>query len=304
MKKELLRSRPRLEALRRQLVDDIPCDPPTEELTAQLRSLTLDRVLFTWVEWVQRFVRPAPRWVTHREGFWDQRAEKHRTEIEALISQIMFGADLTPHLSDRVRKHGYAPRGSDGRKVRGIDWQRMDFVINAYGVHHLHLRASGSDELLFVQFGREGAALLLLGTHKSFFNGEAEDAVTRWRAESGEWELRGISALERDMDPKERTQAAVRGLSTMARVGDKFVISAMTSTAGTSINGVRHADRIALTLENDEPRLDDGALTDIIPSEHLVALKGRRWRWAMNYCDLVLVEETSKRGFIRVIGPN
>jgi hypothetical protein len=165
---------------------------------------------------------------------------------------MAFGADLTPYLSDRVRKHGYAPKGSDHRKVRRIDWQRMDFAVNAYGVHHLHLRPTGSEELLFVQFGREGAALLLVGTHKSFFNGEVEDAVTRWRAETGEWELRGLVGIERDRDPTERTRAAVHGLSTVARVGDKFVMSGMPSAAGTSVNGGRHADRIALTVEHDD----------------------------------------------------
>ncbi len=294
----------RLEALRIELSAEIPCFPATAEIRAALQSLPLQEVLFSWVHWAQRFVRPSPRKINYYSGFWDEQALAQRSKIEAIAAQISSGADLTPLLSDRVKTHGYVPKNQSERTARGIDWQKMDFAINAYEVHHLHLDQSGTEELLFVKFDRETATFILLGTHKSFFNGDIEEAITRLRAESGEWELKGIEALERDLTPQNRTRAALYGISTIAPIGKKFVLSGLVSTAGTSMGTSLLSDRIEHTLADDDAKIDSSAIEELIPPEYISRLRGRNWRWAMHYCDLVLIEEESKMAFVRIQGPN
>jgi hypothetical protein len=70
------------------------------------------------------------------------------------------------------------------------------------------------------------------------------------------------------------------------------------------MEGLRHADRIIKMLEWFDPKLDGGLLTDAIPGEYLVTLKGRRWSWQMNFCDLLLVEEATPMQFVMAPGRN
>lgn len=294
----------RVERLRTELAELIPCDPPTEELRTELRMMDLHDLLFEYVEWAQRLVRPASRHVVHAKNFWTARAERHRGEIESHISRLILGEDVSPFLSKRVRQHGYAPKGSDGRSVRGIDWRRRDLAVNAWGVHHLHLNVSGSEELLFIEFSRNQASLVLLGDHKSFHSGDLERAVTSWRAESGQLEIKGVIGLEHETSPEQRTTLARHGIGAFANVDGKIVLSGMLSTAGTSMEGLRHADRIIDTLERLDPKLDGGLLIENIPAEHLVRLKGRCWAWRMHHCDLLLIEETTPLSFVVVAGRN
>ena len=298
----IIQWRPRLEAFRRQLADAIPCEPPTEEVRADLRVMPLDELVSIYVAWAQRLVRQAPRHVTSGEGFWDGRAQHHRGTIETLITKIEFGEELLPFLSERVRKHGYAPRQTHERVPRGIDWKRMDFVINAYGVHHLHLRRSGSSELLFVDFRRDSADLIMLGDHKSFHDGTLEDRLTRRRAETGTLQLRGVMGLGRSHNAAERTSLARGGITTVAQVGERFVLSSLVASSGASMHSVRHADSIVRTLEEVEERLINGSLAGIIPLAQILELKARKWKWAFDACDLVLIEEESALHWILAAG--
>ena len=90
----------------------------------------------------------------------------------------------------------------------------------------------------------------------------------------------------------------------MARVGDKFILSGMHSTAGTSMKSIRHADMIMSVLKGDEADLNGDVLTGLIPAAELLQLRSRNWAWAMNYSELVLIEQTSRKGFIRLRGLN
>lgn len=294
----------RIERLRLELAESIPCDPPTEELRRDLQQMQLNDLLFVCVEWAQRNIRPAHRVVYETDAFWDARALRHEAEIDRHRVRIMLGEDLGPYLSERVKRHGYTPARADSRQPRGLDWKRRDLTLNAFGVHHLHLHPEGSEELLFAIFGRDYAALLMLGDHKSFHNGEVEDAVTRWRAESGQFEIKGIIGLERSQTPQERTALARHGLGTIAEVNGKFVLSSTLSTAGTSMDGVRRADRIHTELERIDALLDGKVLTSVITGEHLIQLKGRRWSWHMQHSDLILREDITPKEFLVVPGPN
>jgi hypothetical protein len=264
--------------------------------------MRLLELISTYVGWAQRLIRPAPRDVTWIDGFWDDGAKSHQTEIEAHIGRITLGTDLNPFLSKKVLQHGYVPKGSDGRAPRGIDWNRMDLALNAWGVHHIHLREKAADELLFLTISRSSAVLLMLGSHKSFHNGEVEDAVTSWRSQTDRWTLRGVLP-ERGTTPASRTATARLGMTTTAPVGEKLVVSAMLSTAGTSMWAGIHADRMFNALLAFDPALDCSVLTSLISGKDLIRLKGRRWSWRADYCDLVLVEETTPAHFVALEGP-
>jgi len=264
--------------------------------------MSLRELMSVYMGWAQRLIRPAPRQVGIIDGFWDNRGKRHQAEVEAHIGRIILGADLSSFLSRKIHQHGYAPKGAGTKTVRGIDWNRMDLALNAWGVHHLHLRERPADELLFTTFSRQSANLLLLGSHKSFHSGEIEAAVMRWRAQTNQWVLNGVLP-ERESTPAKRTHLTRHGLATSANIGGKTILSSLISSAGTSLQIGIHADRVVTALRAYDAKLDRPVLTELIRTDDLVRLKGRRWSWRMDYCDLLLVEETTPYKLLAVPGP-
>lgn len=293
---------PRVEQLRAELAEFIPCVPASVAHRNALRTMPFGELLSTYVQWAQRLIRPAPRLTSYAPDFWTARAKASASAIRGLEAKIALGENLSPHLSARALSHGY-PGYSAVARGRGIPWERMDMALNAWGIHHLHLRPGRSSELLFVSCHRDQVTFLFLGDHKSFHSGELEEAVITWRARTGAFELKGISPSSDEHTHAERTALARYGISTAASVDGRAIMSSLLSTAGTSVRTGILADRIAISLREFDARLDAHTLTDLIPATHLLRLRGRRWSWHMEYCDLVLLEATTPIKFVMVAGP-
>jgi hypothetical protein len=157
---------PRVAELHSDLVSEIPCSPEQPSVPAELAAMPLVDLLGVYMNWAQRLIPPRKRQVLVAPGFWQfPLAKKYAGDVLALAGKIERGDDLTRHLSNRVRTHGYVPANPDERgRPKGIEWRDKDFGLNAFGVHHLHLQEadqkgrhghSKDAELLYAVFDRD-----------------------------------------------------------------------------------------------------------------------------------------------------
>jgi hypothetical protein len=169
--------------------------------------------------------------------------------------------------------------------------------LNAFETHHLHLRAKGSRELLYVTFSRNDAFLVMLGDHKSFDDGTLAQAVAESRVGTAH-ELKGILGPASPRSIREQNKLQRYGFSTAYPVGGRTVLGALLSTAGTSPLHTRHAARIIDKINKLEPQLDEPGF-----GREWFQRNGRAYpakptfEWVMQYCDLCLIETTTGVGF-------
>ncbi|MGW5959353.1 hypothetical protein [Methylorubrum thiocyanatum] len=295
----ILLERPRLKLLRSQISEVIPCDP--EDIRSDLVEMPLPDLIFRYLNWADRFVRPRPRRVVTWEGFWRHSvAGEHMPAVTSIAAKIEAGEDLKPHLSDRVDRCGYVrPRRLDeNNRPRGVEWGDKDYALNSYEVHHLHLKATGSRDLLYVAFSRDEAFFLLVGDHNSFDDGRLARALAEARAGTS-YEIRGIIGLDRETSERERNRLQRAGISTISPNGTgHFVMGAMLT--GSGMNGLlaMHGNRWMHAIAELEPQLDDAGFGRewFERSEHPYPEKPS-WEWTASYCDLILAETTTGSGF-------
>lgn len=294
----------RIRALHELVSEAIPCG--SEAARTELRAESLSGVLSAYMNWVDRLIPPRQREVLFADGFWSSNnVAEHADDIRRLARLIGEGGDLLPHLSRYARTHGYEA----ARQRRGIQWQNKtgghkDFALNAYGVHHLHLNAcdnhgrhpGGSRELLYAEVTRHAAVFLMLGDHRSFDDGTLHRAVTEYRAKCG-WDIKGIVGLRRPMSDRESTHLLRHGVSGFGQVGDTVVLTGMISSAGTSVEHTRWADRICIFLEEYEPKLDDSVFRKGweqdygIPASALLT-------WHFRYGDFGVLDESARAFYV------
>jgi hypothetical protein len=295
--------RPRLCELQTWLAQAIPCEP--DSVRVDLEQMHLPELLMHYMGWGDRFIVPRPRKVVTWERFLrDPRAQAFAPALLALEQRIEKGEDLTPFLSEDIKRYGYIrPKSPKKGKRRGVEWSDKDYALNAYGVHHLHLgQTIGTDgwakrtsELLYASFDRKSAFFVMLGDHKSFDDGTLSQAVAEMRAEADD-DIKGI--LGEGQSPAERNKMQRYGFTTLAKVGDKHVIGGYLSSTGTSPDHTRHADRIMLTIEAYELRLDQPEFMrpwfeqagQSFPAAPEIS-------WMLRGCDLGIFEKTSGGAF-------
>jgi hypothetical protein len=241
---------------------------------------------------------PRPRRVVTWEGFLRHGSPQlHMEAVYDLAEKIEAGDDLTPFLSDDVRRFGYVPPKRKNNKRRGIEWGDKDYALNAFETHHLHLRTKGSRELLYVSFSRYDAFFVMLGDHKSFDDGTLAQAVAECRVGTP-FELKGVLGPEHPRPMHEKNNLQRRGITTPYQVDGRTVLGALLSGAGTSVLHTRHANRMMRTILELEPQLNEPSF-------------GREWfqqndrpypatpefEWVTQHCDLCIIETTTSVGF-------
>lgn len=255
-------------------------------------------LLGRYVNWADRYVMPRPRRVVFWEGFLRHGSPlAHWEAVLHLVKKIEAGDDLTPFLSDRIRRFGYVPAKDENAKPRGIEWGDKDFALNVFGAHHLHLRAKGSRELLYVVFSRNEAILVMVGDHKSFGDGSLARAVSESRLRTS-YELKGILGPRHPRARHEQNKLPWYGFATADEVDGHMVLSANPSRAGTSPLHTGHADRVERMILRLEPQLDESGF-----GREAFERSGRpypaapNFEWVMQHCDLCLDETTTRTRF-------
>jgi hypothetical protein len=273
----------------------IPCDP--EGARVDLHTMGLTKLLSHYVNWADRYVAPRPRRVVTWDGFLRHGSTRPDWDaVRALAAKIEAGNDLKPYLSDKIDRYGYVrPKVQGKDRPRGVEWGDKDYALNAYETHHLHLNRSGTG-LLYVNFSRYDAFLVMVGDHKSFDDGTLAQAVAEARVGTSH-ELQGILGPLRPRTMDEHNRLQRRGFTTAFSVGGHTVLGAMLSRTGTSPLHTMHADRMIFLIEELDPQIDEPGF-------------GRQWferngkaypatpnfEWMMRSCDLCLIETTTAFG--------
>lgn len=168
--------------IRRHVIAKMPPDT-----TGELSSMPLRELLGVYWTWRERFPEPRPRTV-HRSQELDasSQAQRYSAELTELERKMNAGEDLTPHLSERVET-AYIPESERPvlhPRQRDADRDRM---LNAWGIHHLHLSSTpgrggfnvrGGD-LLYAVFRPDDAYLLGIYTHNDWAREELVRVIVR-----------------------------------------------------------------------------------------------------------------------------
>jgi hypothetical protein len=255
--------------------------------------MTRWELLSRYLNWADRFVARRPRLVVTWDGFTRHGATSlHWNAVCALATEIEAGNDLRPYLSDKVRI-GYVPAKDGGKKGRrGVEWADKDYALNAYDMHHLHLSRAGTKELLYVGFSRTEALLLMVGDHKSFDDGSLAKAVGEARVGTL-YELKGVG-LKNHRTMAEYNQRQRRGRATFFPVGSQTVMGATLTGAGTSSLHTKHAQNMLRAIQKLDPQIDAPRFgSDMFEQSGLTCPASPIFEWALNHCDLCLIEKTA-----------
>ena len=303
----------RIARLRSEIVAAIPCLAKHEaEARRELEESRLDDLLHAYLKWAYRFVPPEPREVTFASNFWEADvAKSHGGEILAMVRRIEKGQDLSRYLSPRLWTRGYVPRRiREQAPHQEKRWRDKDFILNALGLHHLHISNGAEedgkfhgDELAFVEFARGTAVFVYAGTHAEFGDPELRarlsEAVAQMRARAGVT-INGFSQRH----PTDHTQlmALARiGGSSAAPVDGKLVPHAMISSDGTPVLLVRQVDFIHAQLAELEPQLDSPEYArQIFEQAGRPPPSSVKFQWVLRHTGLDLFEITSRTLFVIV----
>jgi hypothetical protein len=159
--------------------------PP--DRTGELASMELRQLLGVYWTWRERFPAARPRTV-HRSQELDAsaQAQQYSTELAELERKMTAGEDITPHLTERVETAFISETQRPGLDPRQRDADR-DRMLNAWGIHHLHLSsapgrgaftARGGD-LLYAVFRPANAYLLGIYTHNDWAREELVRVIVR-----------------------------------------------------------------------------------------------------------------------------
>ncbi len=291
------------------IISSIPCKPETTETRAELEAMPLSQLILAYVNFADRFVAPRPRKVIYAPDFWTTRsARDHIDSVLQIEREIKNGADLEPRLSDKIHAEGYASVDVDENGKRIFHrWADKDFALNAYGVHHLHMhtkvRKKGTRELLYIEFSRSQALIIMVGDHNSFHDGSLEAAVARNRAASG-FVLKECLPSRTPYAAGENHRQARYGISTAFDIGGALVPTAMLASSGHSARSKYLADHIALAVENIDPHLEDPGYVERAFGAHAGLLsKSPIFEWYFDHLDLLLVD-TKSRVVGTIVTPN
>lgn len=211
-----------------------------------------------------------PRAVHESREFQSQSIGQHATDYLALKKLICEGGDLTPYLSRDVQ------RGHAGEN---------DKTLNAWGLHHLHFRPTGTRDVLFVRITDSAVFVVKFLPHGSRHRDTWVDPSLlrilhdNW-PEVGSRELRGITPEALTSDQRialreKNVNFAVAMQGGTAHVGAEVGITA----AGSCLQDVTECHRILAELDRLQQIVDENeaairsALNAPLPEELWIRLR-------------------------------
>jgi hypothetical protein len=259
-------------SVRQLVLDHLPYDRSDPDVVAALTSMSPSGLVARWLNWTWRIPPSVPREVLKsRELSSNPLLSHHLTDIEALTGAIARGADLEKYLSKAVR-HGYVnPTGMALHRR-----QDLDLMLNAWGVHHLHLSQEMRDDgfvrrggiIIFAVFRKDRAYLVDLMSHGDW----AREHVIRvlvgnWPDDGLVDEVRGVVGVSRSRTEEEALTLRKAGVNSFLEIDGKvYMPRGGMSLAGIGIDAIRQADNIVITLEEfaDQYDRDPGSITGLV----------------------------------------
>ena len=214
-------------AVREYALGKMPDDKSGELATMELRGL-----LQTFFNWQGRQISARPR-TCHISKDMQSSAKlaDHQAAIEALVSKIETGEDLTRHLSKKAAI-AHTP-GGDSKQPGSR--QDRDLLLGEWGVHHLHLEAEHANDLVFAMFTGTDAYLIGIYQHGDWgLTDVLRIVIANWPDAGLMLETQAIG-LTQDFSDEERLELRRAGINTMGVVVDGKVW--MPSALGIAADG-------------------------------------------------------------------
>jgi hypothetical protein len=276
----------RVRQLRSQVIKEIPRFPNNRATLQELERKSLTSLLIVYLNWARRFVPARRRSVVIEPTLTaDARWKALAPRVRELLDKVSAGADLTPHLSLRVKRYGYTP--STQATAPSDRWEDKDFLLITMGYHHFHLEPQSehahtgrTDEVLFAQVTRDTFHAIALFDH-SVFQGGSSMTAERERA----WKL---------YDRR----------SAIGRPPGVYLAAGPVTTSGHSLNDVRMAQEYVHVIREIDPKLDElQARASVFTGVPHEAVRAMKVRWHFNCQDLGILDRTSGTFFIFRKGP-
>lgn len=283
----------RVRAFRRELIASVPRFPNDGASLQMMETKSLLDLMIAYIGWRVRYVAPRPRTIAGLANLLgDPKAIPLRQNIQAFVSAVENGSDLTPYLSLEPHTRGYTP-AADSRSITSDTWADKDFLLNVMGLHHFHLglarEAKGhmarTDDVLFASVTRAEFEILGLFDH-SAFEDAGDDRMTPerdrlWSAFSARQEAGLLPG-----------QLALDGFGGMG-----------ITLGGQPLRMVLTAQHHLKIMREIEPQLDDHSFVLSLYADG-AAPKKPKPRWFYNHLDFGLLDESAKYFMVLARGPN
>lgn len=265
----------RIRALRESLVAQIPRVPNNRATKAEIESKPLHQLLLIYLTWAARHVPARPREVALSTSLiTDSRWSTLQPQIEALLSDVTSGSDLSPYLSIRHSAKGYS---KNSFKSSYETWEDKDQILQTMGYCHFHLtkRELGrTDEVLFARISRNRFEALLISNHSVFKSSSNRTAALNAEA-SRLWKF----------FTEDRLQQHAPG---------QLVFLTNIAVTGHSIEHIELAQKYTRMIQEMDSKLDDPLVVQLLFGvQNLNEAKTIRPKWAFNFLDLGLINETT-----------
>ena len=269
------------EAIRSQIQGELGGDP-----SGELGNMSLADLLIIYGNWKARHVSQQPRKV-HRSTdlVANPRYTEHKPVIDIIAIAIETGADITSHLSRRVRT-AYEPSVTRSTKLR--ERKDLDLLIADWGIHHLHLstikEADGfvqrTSDLLFAAFTQDDAYFIDIRPHNSWTELGLLRCVAR------DWPTAGVLhpivglGLAQSINDNERRRLRNAGIAGLVEIDGKVFAPAGQTTAGTPVRVTLHVNQVINTLARTDHTLKDDPqwFDQVLREAGVDALPGDNWQ--------------------------
>jgi hypothetical protein len=275
----------RIKAFRLDLAKQIPKFPNNKAPLRLLQAKALGPLLIDYANWAIRYVPPRPRAVVLEPSATnDSRWQSLSSDIQALLSKVEHGHDLTPHLSRRPHTRGFTPATS-GIGAHVNRWADKDMLLNVMGYHHFHFNAfpMRSDDVLFAHVTRVTFTVVGIFDHTVFKFSNRRKPMMAERNRL--WQI--------------FEERATRDAPTGATV----VLSPIV-LSGHSIYFVNLSSNYARVIAHIDPKLDDSSyVRGLYQQAGLSVPANPKWSWHLNYLDLGLLDKETGVFFLLCKGP-
>jgi hypothetical protein len=169
---------PRIKEFRDEIVKVLPRAPNNQSSLESLRAMSTQQLIIAYVTWRMRLIPAKPRTVRlWSGGVQPIQFQLAKRTLKPLLDKVAAGGDLTPHLSDLVRRKGVILPGASPQHKR----QDIDMVLTRHGLHHFHVGVAGagnpkgrSAALVFAEVLEKEFRIVALSDHRAFEQGSSE----------------------------------------------------------------------------------------------------------------------------------
>lgn len=160
------------------MIDVLPRAPNGPASRKALETMPTRRVILAFLTWRMRLIPAKPRVVRlWSRGVTPLQFQAAKPRLLPLLRKVEAGEDLTPHLSDLVKKKGIILPGANPSD-RGKD---IDMVLTRHGLHHFHVGIAApsnpkgrSGSLVFAEALDKEFRVVAISDHRAFEPGSPE----------------------------------------------------------------------------------------------------------------------------------